>query len=376
MLNGIAATVAAIDWGTNGPWLVLLLSLLAGIALPAGLYALFDHWAARRLRIDTIALATRYGGFMNSWAVFGRHASEYRDLRPLFPSAQAAELARFSDGTACIAARFRSEAAAQEAAVQRFASFAAAGVEYADAGVSFQTAKENRGGEKGYARGQWLVIGDTIFAFYGADSAALARRRQATPALRARRFPGPLRLLHGRSGHGVVAALWLVVVLALAGQWIERSVAIAGEGAPLPAGELRLRLIGLDSSSLRLSALRQPEGLIIAGRADDLLQKDLDLLAGRDWITGFDLVLDTERSVVKALPIIGRSNVAARLGEAPPPPARWRNNALLVEGDDPLLQAVRDTVLQAGWEWQPVLWPAGLRLQGSGLQWAWPRFGG
>lgn len=366
MLNGIAATAAAIDWGANGPWLVLLLILLAGIALPAGLYALFDHWAARRLRIDTIALATRYGGFMNSWAVFGRHATEYRDLRPLFPEAQAAELARFPDGTACIAARFRTETAAEEAAIQRFASFAAAGVEYADAGVSFQT-----GGEKGYARGQWLVIGDTIFAFYGADSTALARRRQATPALRARRFPGPLRLLHGRSGHAVVVAFWLAAVLALAGQWIERSVAVAGEGAPLPAGELRLRLIGLDSSSLRLNAMRQPEGLIIVGRADDLLQKDLGLLAGRDWITGLDLILDTERSVVKALPIIGRSDAPARLGEAPPPPERWRNNALLVEGDDPLLKAVRDTVLAAGWEWQPVLWPAVPKLQ-----WAWPRFGG
>jgi len=370
MWERLAAMAAEIDWGANGPWLVVLLILLGGIGLPAALYALFDHWAARRLRLDTIALATRYGGFMNSWAVFGRHAGEYRDLRPLFPEAQAAELARFPDGTACIAARFRTDAAAQAAAAQRFASFAAAGVEYADAGVSFQT---GGGGEKprAYPRGQWLVIGDTLFAFYGADSAALARRRQSTPALRARRFPGPLRLLHSRGGHGAVAALWLILILFLAGQWIERSVAVAGEGAPVPAGELRLRLIGLDSSSLRLYAVRQPDGLVISGRADDLLQKDLALLAGRDWITGLDMLLDTERSVVKVLPVIGRSGTAARLGEAPPPPERWRNNVLLVDGSDPLLVAVRDAVLAAGWEWQPVLWPALPRAQ-----WAWPRFDG
>jgi hypothetical protein len=375
MLEQLRSGMAEVDWAANGPWLAVLLILLSGVALPAGLYALFDRWAARRLRIDTVALATRYGGFMNSWAVFGRHAGEYRDLRPLFPDAQAAELARFHDGTACIAARFRSEAAAQAAAEQRFASFAAAGVEYNDAGVSFQTVNA---GEKrrGYVRGQWLVIGDTLFAFYGPDSETLARRRQAIPALRARRFPGPLRLLHSRSGYGLIAMLWIAAHLTVASLWLERTAHRAGDGAPVPAGELRLRLIALDGSGdLRLAIHRNPRGLTIAGRSDDLRLRDLGLLAGRDWITGLDLVIDAERSVVRALPLVGRSGAAERLGDSPAPPARWRNNALLLEDNDPLLQAVRNAVVAAGWDWQPVIWPALPRFDWA-LQWPWPRSDG
>ena len=375
MLEQLETGMAGMDWAANGPWLAILLILLSGIALPAGLYALFDRWAARRLRIDTVALATRYGGFMNSWAVFGRHAGEYRDLRPLFPDAQAAELARFHDGTACIAARFRSETAAQAAAEQRFASFAAAGVEYNDAGVSFQTvgAGEKR---RGYARGQWLVIGDTLFAFYGPDSETLARRRQAIPALRARRFPGPLRLLHSRSGYGVVAVLWIATHLVVAGLWLERAAHRAGDGAPVPVSELRLRLIALDGSGdLRLAIHRKPHGLSISGHSDDLRRRDLGLLAGRDWITGLDLVIDPERSVVKVLPLIGRGGASERLGEAPPPPARWRNNVLLLDDNDPLVAAVRQVVVAAGWDWQPVFWPDLPRFDWI-LQWAWPRSGG
>ena len=49
-----------VDWAANGPWLALLLVRAGGIGLPAALYALLDRWAASRLRLDTIALATRY----------------------------------------------------------------------------------------------------------------------------------------------------------------------------------------------------------------------------------------------------------------------------------------------------------------------------
>lgn len=344
-----------IDWALDGPWLALLLLLAGGILLPAGCYALLDRWAASRLRIDSIALATRYGGYMNSWAVFGRHASEYRDLRPLFPGAQAAELARFHDGTACIAARFRSHEAAEAAAEQRFGSFAAAGVEYADAGVSFQT--DASAEKKGYARGQWLVIGDTLFAFYGPDSDALARRRHAIPALRARRFPGPLRLLHSRTGHGAVMLLWLGALLFGAVRCIELAAQREAARAPVTTSELRMRLSALDAGGQRVAVALRPNGMTISGHGEDLRQRDLGLLAGRDWLTGLNLTFDRERNVVTALPLVGRSGEAERLGAAPPPPKRWHNNTLLIDGDDALLLAVRNAVTEAGWTWQLRLAP-------------------
>ncbi|MEK9967514.1 MAG: hypothetical protein VW600_00150 [Ferrovibrio sp.] len=344
-----------IDWAVDGPWLALLLLLVGGIILPAGLYALLDRWAASRLRIDSIALATRYGGYMNSWAVFGRHASEYRDLRPLFPEAQAAELARFHDGTACIAARYRTRAAAEAAAEMRFGSFAAAGVEYADAGISFQV--EATGEKKGYARGQWLVIGDTLFAFYGPDSATLGRRRHAIPALRARRFPGPLRLLHSRTGHGVIMLFWVGLLLVGAGRCIELAMLRPASGTPVTMTELRHRLATLDAGGQRVATTLRPGGMTIAGHGEDLRQRDLGLLAGRDWLTGFDLTFDRERGIVQALPMVGRSGETERLGAAPLPPKRWHNNTLLIDSDDLLLLAVRDAVTEAGWTWQFVLAP-------------------
>lgn len=347
--------LARIDWVAHGPWIALLLLLAGGILVPAGLYALLDRWAASRLRIDSIALATRYGGYMNSWAVFGRHASEYRDLRPLFPEAQAAELARFDDGTACIAARFRSPEAAAAAAQERFGSFAAAGVEYADAGVSFQTEAGNV--KKGYARGQWLVSGDTLFAFYGPDSAALARRRHAIPALRARRFPGPLRLLHSRIGHGTVMLVWLILLLAGATRCIEYAARREAVGTPISTSELRMRLTALDAGGERVAVAMRPDGMRISGHGEDLRRRDLGLLAGRDWLTGLDLSFDRDRRVVTALPLVGRSGEAERLGAAPPPPKRWHNNTLLIESDDVLLLAVRDAVTEAGWTWQFRLMP-------------------
>lgn len=354
-----------IDWAVDGPWFALLLLLGGGVVLPAGFYALLDRWAASRLRIDSIALATRYGGYMNSWAVFGRHASEYRDLRPLFPEAQAAELARFHDGTACIAARFRHSEAAEAAAEQRFGSFASAGVEYADAGVSFQT--EAGSEKKGYARGQWLVIGDTLFAFYGPDSAALARRRHAIPALRARRFPGPLRLLHSRTGHGAAMLVWLALLLAGAGHFIETSARREAERAPVTTAELRMRLSALDAGGQRVAVALRPGGMMISGHGEDLRQRDLGLLAGRDWLTGLDLTFDREGGIVTALPLVGRSGEAERLGAAPPPPKRWHNNTLLIDSDDALLLAVRDAVTEAGWIWQLQLAPPLPRVDRSWL---------
>jgi hypothetical protein len=378
VVERIAQVLAAagVDWPADGPWLAMLLVLVSGIGLPAGLYALFDRWAARRLGIDTVALATRYGGFMNSWAVFGRHASEYRDLHPLFPEALAAELARFHDGTACIAARFRSARAAEQAAELRFANFASAGVEYADAGISFQTggAKSAAGkaGGGGYARGQWLVIGDTLFAFYGPHSEALTQRRRATPALRARRFPGPLRLLHGRAGHGVVVTLWLALHLAVAGLCLEQAALRGGQTAPVELADLRERLEDLNSADLRIEAMYDPRTgrLLLAGHAADLRRQDLDRLAGRDWITGLDLAFDSERSVVKVLPVVGRPDAAHELGQAPSAPERWRGNTLLIEENDALIAAVRHAVTEAGWTWQPRIWPQ--LWPGLIPEWAWP----
>ncbi len=348
-----------LDWSNDGPWLAMLLLLVSGVALPVLLYNLFDHWASRRLRLDTVALATRYGGFMNSWAVFGRHAGEYRDLRPLFPEAQAAELARFHDNTATIAVRFRSARAAAAAAEQRFSSFAAAGVEFADAGISFQAGTRPGEGRSPYARGQWLMIGDTLFAFYAPDSAALARRRQATPALRARRFPGPLRVLHSRTGHFLLVLLWITAHLGVASLMLERAAARDTAGTPVAEAELRHRLVLLEGhrAHVRAMLLGEPGGFMLAERPDDLRSLDLDRLAGRTWLTGLQLDFDAQRNEVKALILTGRASEPASGDASPAPPERWRSNLLLLEPADPLLVAARETVLNAGWSWQPVFWP-------------------
>lgn len=346
-----------VDWSGDGPWLALLLVLVSGVALPVLLYNLFDRWASRRLRLDTIALATRYGGFMNSWAVFGRHAGEYRDIRPLFPGAQAAELARFHDNTATIVARFRSAKAAADAAEQRFASFAAAGVEYADTGISFQAGSDRQG--RAYAKGQWLLIGDTLFAFYAPDSKALDRRRQATPALRARRFPGPLRLLHSRMGHFIFVAAWIAVHLAAASAFLERASLQQGTRAPLPEAELRDRVMLLEQRRDRLQVVlfRHPRELMLSRRVDDPQGLDFDRLAGRVWLAGLQLDFDSERQRVLALPLVGQAGEPASSGDSFAAPHRWSNNLLLLEPGDPLLATVRHTVLAAGWAWQPILWP-------------------
>ncbi|WP_370152792.1 hypothetical protein [Ferrovibrio sp.] len=350
----LAAGWPAIDWQAQAPWLAMLLLLAGGIGLPAGLYALFDRWAAGRLRLDTVALATRYGGFMNSWAVFGRHASDYRDLRPIFPNALAAELARFSDGTATIAARFSSPVAAEAAAERVFGRFAAAGIEYADAGLSFQTGHAG----SGYACGQWLVIDDTLFAFYAASSSALATRRRSTPALRARRFPGLLRLLHGRGGHGVMAVLWTMLCLAAVSVLAEQAARrLPAGGPPRDVSELRLRLVALGppGGRLRLQPMEDGRRWLAVLPADRLGSSDLDRLAGRGWIAALSLGFDTRRSVVNAFPVIGRpgSDADGRITL----PEHWHSNLLLAGTDDRLAAMVRDAVLAAGWTWQPRLWP-------------------
>jgi len=343
------------DLQAQAPWLALLGLLAGGIGLPAGLYGLFDRWAANRLRIDTVALATRYGGFMNSWAVFGRHASEYRDVRPIFPTAQAAEFARFHDGTATIAARFADATAAAATAAKAFGSFAAAGIEQADAGLSFQTGTTGRG----YACGQWLLIGDTLFVFYGADTAALARRRQATPALRARRFPGPLRLLHGRAGHGVVAVAWVLLSLVAASrlfEWGARQTLPGSKVANL--SELRLGLAGLRIGGLKPQIL-PVEGLdrvLVVLPPDALRNPDLDRLAGRSWISAIELHFDAVSHTVSVLSLVGQAGAADNSGRAQLPEC-WRSNPLLGEPGDPLDVALRAAILAAGWTWRPQLWP-------------------
>ncbi|HEX6956470.1 MAG TPA: hypothetical protein VF194_00660 [Ferrovibrio sp.] len=356
-VSAIAGRLAAywtiFDWTGEGPWLAMLLLLVGGVGVPVGVYEIFDRWAARRLRVDTVALATRYGGFMNSWAVFGRHASEYRDVRPLFPGALAAELARFGDGTAVMAARFRNAADADTAAAQRFASFAAQGVEYAEAGLSFQLSGEKPGS---YACGQWLVIGAMLFAFYGPDSAALKRRRQATPALRARRFPGPLRLLHSRWGHGLLISAWMGAAIIGAGQMLETAAQRRGEGGPVPEVVLRQRLAALAERGIPVVTWSEGDALMIAERPDDLRSKDFDILAGRNWLSGLRLRFDPGHNSVSALLLVGRS-APGQDGMAAALPDTWHNNALLFDPDDPLMMSVRDAIQSAGWTWRPRLWP-------------------
>lgn len=151
--------------------------------------------------------------------------------------------------------------------------------------------------------------------------------------------------------------LWLALLLVGAGRCLELAAQHEAVRTPVSTSELRMRLSALDAGGQRVAVALRPGGMMIAGHGEDLRHRDLGLLAGRDWLTGFDLAFDRERNVVTALPLVGRSGEAERLGAAPPPPKRWHNNTLLIDGDDALLVAVRDAVTEAGWAWQLRLAP-------------------
>lgn len=336
-------------WAQHAPWLAMLWLMLIGLGLPLGLFEALDRWLAGRLGIDRVALATRHGGFMNSWAVFGRGAADYRDLKPLFNKAQAAELARFADGSACMVVRFADAAQADMAALAagdgRLGSFAGRGVELAATGLHFQTDGE-------YRCGEWVVVEDTLFGFYGEDDAALRRRRRATPCLVQRPAPQWLQRLASREGYLLVALLWLTLQTLPVSLLLEAGMARLPnvEREPASLNELRSALRGIEAVRL------VPEGGDTAfrlerlndGRPDAQRWRDIALLddsLGEHGIR-LRLRLDPARHIAGMLPLTGFDA------------AGWAFN-LAGSGpeDGALLDATRAAVLAAGWQWRPRLWP-------------------
>jgi len=334
-----------IDWSQLGPWLALLWLLVIGLGLPLGIIEALDRWADTGFQIDRIALATRYGGYMNSWAVFGRGASDYRDLRPLFPDAAAAELARFPDRTACLAVRFASPAAAKEAATGHFGSFAAAGVEFDGTGLSFHT--EN------YGRcGRWLVVEDTLFAFYGPTSAALAARQRQTPCLIVRSFPAVLRALRDRWGFTAATLVWLCLNISVGTVMLERAFARHPVPGISVATEADL-LAGLAGSDWRLR--REGDLFLVEPVADDPRRRDFAILNERNGLYGvvLQLHLVPEKHRVEVLVLQGKIPDSDTVRQR----AAWVNLGGLGLPANSVISNVRDAVLTAGWSWQPRLWP-------------------
>ncbi len=341
-------------WGQHGPWLAMLWLLLIGLALPLALVAVLDRWLAASFAIDRVALATRHGGFMNSWAVFGRGAADYRDLKPLFEKAQAAELARFADGSACMVVRFNSAAQAQQAGGQvfepaggdgGFGSFAARGAEFSPTGLHFQT-------DGDYRHGEWLVVDDTLFGFYGQDEAALQRRRRATPCLVQRAVPRPWQWLASRSGFALIAMLWLLLQAPPASLLLEAGMAQLPhtEREPASVSELRTALRGIEAARL------VSEGSDVAFRIERHGDERAEALRWRDMALLDDslgqhamrlrLRLRPDRQVVEMLPLSALSASGWALNLAGSGPE-----------DTALVASTRAAVLAAGWQWRPRLWP-------------------
>lgn len=347
------------DWGQDGPWLVLL-GLLLGLGLLLLVFGLLDRWATRQLGIDRVALAMRYGGFMNSWAVFGRHASDYRDLKPMFPTAEAAEFARFGDGTACIVARFADATQARAAGSGAFGSFAASGVEADETGLRFNT--ESRSFAQ-YAQGQWLVAEDTLVAVYGPDAASVARRRRQLPCLKQPTMPRPLLWLRSRLGFSLLCLAWLVLLAGLLLPLLEHSQAVLPPPGLAAQDEaaLRARLQALTTprdGGLLVSAGALPGSLRIERRYDDA--RFFDALDFGDFghaVAAIELRLEPASRSVKVLRLTGRLQSPDMAGQPPLPPARWYNLAGLAPTDAALQASLRDLVLSQGWAWRPQFLP-------------------
>ena len=345
MAEGFVDFLLNTGWAQQGPWLAALWLLLIGLGLPLGLMAVLDQWLAKSFGIDRVALATRHGGFMNSWAVFGRGAADYRDLKPLFEKAEAAELARFPDGSACMAVRFadarQARQATSEASDGRLGSFAARGIELGPAGLHFQTDGE-------YRFGEWLAVDDALFGFYGEDAAALQRRRRATPSLIQRPLPRPLLWLAGRSGFLLLALLWLLAQALPASLLLEAGMARLPQSEREPASvtELREVLRGIEAARL------VPEGgdlaFSIERQQDAPRWRDMALLDEALGSHGMRvrLRLRPNRQIAEALPLTARNALE-----------RGFNLAGSGPEDALLLAALRDAVLAAGWQWRPRLWP-------------------
>ncbi|WP_428247320.1 hypothetical protein [Ferrovibrio sp.] len=353
------AVIDSIDWQQDGPWLALL-GLLLGLGLLLAVFDLLDRWAASHLAIDRVALATRYGGFMNSWAVFGRGATDYRDLKPMFPGAEAAEMARYGDGTACIVARFNDPAQAR-AQIERgngrsLGSFAAAGVEIGEAGLTFATAEP---GERArYRLGQWLAVEDTLLAVYGPDAASLAKRRRQLPCLQQRTILPVFVWLRSRAGFSLLAGLWLLLLGAGLVPLLERVQAarpLAGAAVQDEAGLRRaLQALGEGRSVLRVT--EEGDVLRIERRVDDPRLADLlDLSEGGRFVAALELRFDDTARSVSVLRLAGRLQGSSMAGQPPLPPARWFNLAGLGPDDGALRDVARAAVLAAGWQWQPRL---------------------
>jgi len=349
MLDRIVDFLLNTGWAQHAPWLAMLWLLLIGLGLPLALFGLLDRWLASRIGIDRVALATRHGGFMNSWAVFGRGGGDYRDLKPLFEKAQAAELARFPDGSACMVVRFADAAQAQAAALAagdgRLGSFAGRGVEFAATGLYFQT-------DGDYRCGEWLVVDDTLFGFYGEDDTALRRRRRATPCLVQRPAPQWLQHLASRGGFLLVALIWLALQALPVGLLLEAGMARLPQMAREPASmnELRSALRGIEA--VRLVSEGSEAAFRLErhndGRADAQRWRDMALLDDGLGEHGMRLRLRLypERQVAEILPLTSLNA------------AGWAYNlAGRGPADGALLDATRAAVLAAGWQWRPRLWP-------------------
>ncbi len=354
------------DWGSDGPWLLLLL-LLLGLLLPSLGIAWFDRWLAGLSRIDRVALAVRYGGFMNSWAVFGRGATDYRDLKPMFPQAEAAELARFSDGTACIVARFADAALARAAGTGAFGSFAAAGVQAEGGGLLFRTESRRGkaalpGSQQGqYQVGQWLVAEDTLFAFYGTDIINLTRRRRQLPCLKQPTLRPALAWLHGRPGFALLCGLWVGLLLAVLLPPLEASLA----HLPLPASAVqdedtlraRLQAVVRQDGGLQLQPGDAAGSFRIERRYD--LPRFTDMLDMADFgrsVVALELRFDAASRSVNVLRLTARLPAPDMAGDVAPP-QQWFNLGGLLVADPALPVLLREAVLAQGWLWRPRFFP-------------------
>lgn len=224
-----------------------------------------------RLTEDPDVLATADGRFLNPEKVFGPGFDPQllSDVRQLFAGLEpdAAQMAIFPSVETATVARFAHEANARQALENYGAMMGLARPKPAADG-SYTAARASD-------RVRLLVAGRTLFAWSGADDAALDRRQHASgQAFRqVAAAPRDPRVVRGWKTMAIVTPL-LVVIAAFwffkGSTWAATVAPVSNQTMAASAAELRSRLLAIEDlkQPITVSAGDAPDEVVVTWRAD------------------------------------------------------------------------------------------------------------
>jgi hypothetical protein len=223
------------------------------------------------LRDNPAALANAGGKFLHPEKVFGAGFDPQlvSDVRPLFAGLQpeAAQMAIFPTVESATVARFSDEVTARQALENYGAMMGIARPKPAPDG-SYTAARVSD-------RVRLLVVGKTLFAWSGANDAALDRRQQASSnafqlVAAAPRDP---KVIRAWKTMAVVTPL-LVLIAAFwffkGSTWAASVSPVTENSLPASASDLRKRLLAIENlkQPITVSAGKTPDEVVVTWRAD------------------------------------------------------------------------------------------------------------